>query len=101
MATPLTDFCSRLRGAGLTEPQAEAISAGFEVLDRKIDAVERRLTEKIDGAERRLAERIDAVERRLDRVEWWQRAQSLLLGLILAAVRAPYVGALFGLPAGG
>ena len=63
MATPLTDFRSRLRGAGLTEPQAEAISAGFEVLDRKIDAVERRLTEKIDGAERRLAERIDAVER--------------------------------------
>ena len=90
MATPLTDFRSRLRGAGLTEPQAEAISAGFEMLDRKID-----------GVERRLAERIDGIERRLDRIEWWQRAQALLLGLVLAAVLAPYVGALFGLTAGG
>ena len=81
---------------------ANAIAAGFEALDRKLDEGERRLSDRIDGVERRLSERIDGVERRmdriearLDRVEDRLRIHGWLLAPILAAVIAPYVERLF------
>jgi hypothetical protein len=88
MATPVIELHERLRRAGMEEPQADAVAGAFEALDRTVDGIERRLGERIDG-----------VERRLDRVEWWQRAHTVFLTIILAAVLAPYVGALFGLTA--
>ena len=84
MATPVTDLHRRLREAGLTDAQADAIASGFEALDRKLDELDR----KIDAVEQRLSARIDAVEARL-RIHGW------LLALILAAVVAPYVERLF------
>lgn len=77
MATPVTDLPRRLREAGLTDARADAIASGFKALDRKIDAVEQRLSARIDAVEARL------------RIHGW------LLALILAAVVAPYVERLF------
>ena len=74
MATPVIDLRQRLREADLTEAQADAIAAGFELLDRKIDGLDRRLSARLD--------RHDAMFRLL-----------LAMQLVtLGAVLAPYVG---------
>jgi tetrahydromethanopterin S-methyltransferase subunit G len=88
MATPVTDLHARLRGAGLTEPQAEAIAAGFEALERRLTDMEQRLDRRMAELERRM----DLIEVRL---RWHGRGLVLIIGLIVA----PYVGALFGLAA--
>ena len=75
MATPVIELHERLRRAGMVEEQAAAVTAAFEALNGQI--VE--------------------LTRRLERVESKLRLHTWLLGLILAAVLAPYVAALFGL----
>ena len=52
LAVPATDLHARLRGAGLSEPQAEAIAAGFEAVDRRVGELERRM-DRVDSASRR------------------------------------------------
>jgi hypothetical protein len=84
MATPVTDLHARLRGAGLSEPQAEAVAAGFEAIDRRMGELERRM------------DRLDA---RLDRIEARQRWHGRGLWAIAALIVAPYVATLFGLAA--
>lgn len=59
----------------MSEAQAFAMSAAFESLDRQIGDV-----------------RTDMQE-----IRRTQRVHSMLLGVILAAVLAPYVGMLFGI----
>ncbi len=89
MATPVTELHERLRRAELSEAQAAAVAGAFEALDRKIDGVEHRLGERIDG-----------VERQLERLAGRTKGIIWLIGLVLAAVLAPYVAALFGLTTG-
>ena len=48
MAAPVIDFRGRLRGAGFDEEQADAIAAGFEALDRRMDGIEAHLA-RLDG----------------------------------------------------
>lgn len=73
MATPVIDLRQRLRQAGFTEEQTDALAAGFESLHEEL-------------ADIRL---------RLNRVETTLRIHSWLLALILAGVFAPYVKELF------
>jgi hypothetical protein len=62
VATPVTDLRHRLRNAGVTEEQADAIVGAVEVLSNQIGDL------------------------------WvWQRVHTALLVLILAAVLAPYL----------
>jgi len=68
MATPVTDLRSRLRNAGVSEEQADAISGAFEALSNQIRSL-------IIG----------------------QRIQMGLLLIVMAAIFAPYVAASAGL----
>jgi hypothetical protein len=68
MATPVIDLRARLRNAGVSEEQADAISGAFEALSNQIRSL-------IIG----------------------QRIQMGLLLIVMAAIFAPYVAALAGL----
>jgi hypothetical protein len=65
MATPVTDLRSRLRNAGVSEEQADAISGAFEALSNQIRTL-------VIG----------------------QRIQMALLLVVTAAILAPYIAAL-------
>ena len=71
MATPVTDLRSRLRNAGVTEEQADAISGAFEALSNQITELNNQIRNVIVG----------------------QRIQLGLLLLVAAAILAPYVAA--------
>jgi hypothetical protein len=71
MATPLTDLCSRLRNAGVSGEQADAISGAFEALSNQITDLSGQIRNVIVG----------------------QRIQLGLLLLVAAAILAPYVAA--------
>jgi hypothetical protein len=71
MATPVTDLRARLRNAGVTEEQADAISGAFEALSNQIAEVSTQLRNLVVG----------------------QRIQMGLLLLLAAAILAPYVAA--------
>lgn len=77
-------FRDRLTSSGMPEPQARAVTEGFEALrdatatkgdverqgnrlDAKIDAVEHRLSAKIDVVEQRLNARIDLLDESVGR----------------------------------
>jgi hypothetical protein len=70
MANPVADLGSRLRSAGLSEQQADAISGAFEALSNQI-------------ADARF---------QTGRVAVGQRIQTGLLFLVAAAILAPYLG---------
>ena len=65
MATPVTDLRLRLRNAGVSEEQADAIAGAFEALSNQIRTV-------VIG----------------------QRIQMALLLIVTAAILAPYISAL-------
>jgi len=67
MATPVIDLRMRLRNAGMTEEQADAISSAFEAMNSQIRTL-------VIG----------------------QRIQMGLLLVVTAAILAPYVSALIG-----
>ena len=67
MATPVIDLRMRLRNAGMTEQQADAISSAFEAMNSQIRTL-------VIG----------------------QRIQMGLLLVVTAAILAPYVSALAG-----
>ena len=71
MATPVTDLRSRLRNAGVSEEQADAISGAFESLSSQINDLSSQIRIVILG----------------------QRIQLGLLLLVAAAILAPYVAA--------
>jgi hypothetical protein len=71
MATPVTDLRSRLRNAGVTEEQADAISGAFEALSNQITDLSNQIRNVIVG----------------------QRIQLGLLLLVAAAILAPYIAA--------
>jgi hypothetical protein len=71
MATPVTDLRSRLRNAGVTEEQADAISGAFEALSNQITELNNQIRNVIVG----------------------QGIQLGLLLLVAAAILAPYVAA--------
>jgi hypothetical protein len=71
MATPVTDLRARLRSAGVTEEQADAISGAFEALSNQITDLSSQIRNVIVG----------------------QRIQLGLLLLVAAAILAPYVAA--------
>ena len=65
MATPMTDLRLRLRNAGVSEEQADAIAGAFEALSNQIRTL-------VIG----------------------QRIQMALLLIVTAAILAPYISAL-------
>ena len=71
MATPVTDLRARLRNAGVTEEQADAISGAFEALSNQITELSIQVRNLVVG----------------------QRIQMGLLLLVAAAILAPYVAA--------
>jgi hypothetical protein len=71
MATPVTDLRFRLRNAGVSEEQADAISAAFEALSNQITDLSIRIRNVVVG----------------------QRIQLGLLLLVAAAIFAPYIAA--------
>ncbi len=71
MATPVTDLRARLRNAGVSEEQADAISGAFEALSNQITDLSAQIRNVIVG----------------------QRIQLGLLLLVAAAILAPYIGA--------
>jgi hypothetical protein len=71
MATPVTDLRARLRNAGVTEEQADAISGAFEALSNQIAELSAQVRNLVVG----------------------QRIQMGLLLLVAAAILAPYVAA--------
>ncbi|MGH6921698.1 MAG: hypothetical protein ACREJ0_28860 [Geminicoccaceae bacterium] len=71
MATPVTDLRARLRNAGVTEGQADAISGAFEALSNQIAELGAQVRNVVVG----------------------QRIQMGLLLLVAAAILAPYVAA--------
>ena len=85
MATPVTDLHARLRGAGLSEPQADAVAAGFESIDRRMGDLECRL-DRIDARLDRLAGRTGVL----------MTLQGATMALIIGLILAPYFGLLFG-----
>ena len=95
MATPVTDLHARLRGAGLSEPQADAVAAGFESIDRRMGELECRL-DRIDV-------RLDRLDARLDRLAGrtgvLMTLQGATIALIIGLILAPYFGLLFGVGA--
>jgi len=71
MATPVTDLRARLRNAGVTEEQADAISGAFEALSNQIAELSAQVRNLVVG----------------------QRIQMGLLLLVAAAILAPYIAA--------
>ena len=71
MATPVIDLRSRLRNAGVSEEQADAISGAFESLSSQINDLSSQIRIVILG----------------------QRIQLGLLLLVAAAILPPYVAA--------
>jgi hypothetical protein len=71
MATPVTDLRARLRNAGVTEEQADAISGAFEALSNQIAELSTQVRNLVVG----------------------QRIQMGLLLLVAAAILAPYIAA--------
>ena len=71
MATPVTDLRARLRNAGVTEEQADAISGAFEALSNQITELSTQVRNLVVG----------------------QRIQMGLLLLVAAAILAPYIAA--------
>jgi hypothetical protein len=71
MATPVTDLRSRLRNAGMSEEQADAISGAFEALSNQITDLSIQVRNVVVG----------------------QRIQMGLLLLVAAAILAPYIAA--------
>ncbi len=69
MATPVTDLRTRLRNAGVSEEQADAISGAFEALSNQITDLSAQIRNAIVG----------------------QRIQLGLLLLVAAAILAPYI----------
>ena len=67
MATPVTDLRTRLRNAGVTEEQADAISGAFEALSNQIAELSTQVRNLVVG----------------------QRIQMGLLLLVAAAILAP------------
>ena len=71
MATPVTDLRLRLRNAGVSEEQADAIAGAFESLSNQIADLSIQIRNLIVG----------------------QRIQLGLLLLVAAAILAPYIAA--------
>ena len=71
MATPVTDLRARLRNAGVTEEQADAISGAFGALSNQIAELSTQVRNLVVG----------------------QRIQMGLLLLVAAAILAPYIAA--------
>jgi hypothetical protein len=71
MATPVTDLRFRLRNAGVSEEQADAISSAFEALSNQIADLSNEVRNVIIG----------------------QRIQLGLLLVVAAAILAPYITA--------
>jgi hypothetical protein len=71
MATPVTDLRLRLRNAGVSEEQADAISGAFESLSNQIADLANQVRSVIIG----------------------QRIQMGLLLVVVAAILAPYIAA--------
>jgi hypothetical protein len=71
MATPVTDLRLRLRNAGVSEEQADAIAGAFESLSNQITDLSIQIRNVVVG----------------------QRIQLALLLLVAAAVLAPYIAA--------
>jgi hypothetical protein len=71
MATPVTDLRLRLRNAGVSEEQADAISGAFEALSNQIADLSNQVRNVIIG----------------------QRIQMGLLLVVAAAILAPYIAA--------
>jgi hypothetical protein len=71
MATPVTDLRARLRNAGVTEEQADAISGAFEALSNQIAELSAHVRNLVVG----------------------HRIQMGLLLLVAAAILAAYVAA--------
>jgi hypothetical protein len=71
MATPVTDLRLRLRNAGVSEEQADAISGAFEALSSQIADLSNEVRNVIIG----------------------QRIQMGLLLVVAAAILAPYIAA--------
>ena len=71
MATPVTDLRARLRNAGVSEEQSDAISGAFEALSNQIAELSVQIRNVIVG----------------------QRLQMGLLLLVAAAILAPYIAA--------
>jgi hypothetical protein len=71
MATPVTDLRARLRNAGVSEEQSDAISGAFEALSNQIAELSVQIRNVIVG----------------------QRIQMGLLLLVAAAILAPYIAA--------
>ena len=77
MATPVVDLRRRLRAAGFTEDQADAVSGALELLGERVREIERRM------------ERIEA---RMGRIEL---RLNVLIGLVtglIVLMAAPYFG---------
>jgi hypothetical protein len=71
MATPVTDLRLRLRNAGVSEEQADAIAGAFESLSNQITDLSIQIRNVVVG----------------------QRIQLGLLLLVAAAILAPYIAA--------
>jgi hypothetical protein len=71
MATPVTDLRWRLRNAGVSEEQADAISGAFEALSNQIADLANQVRSVIIG----------------------QRIQMGLLLVVAAAILVPYIAA--------
>jgi hypothetical protein len=71
MATSVTDLRLRLRNAGVSEEQADAIAGAFEALSNQITDLSIQIRNVVVG----------------------QRIQLGLLLLVAAAILAPYIGA--------
>jgi hypothetical protein len=71
MATPVTDLPLRLRNAGVSEEQADAIAGAFESLSNQITDLSIQIRNVVVG----------------------QRIQLALLLLVAAAILAPYIAA--------
>jgi hypothetical protein len=71
MATPVTDLRWRLRNAGVSEEQADAVSGAFEALSNQIADLADQVRSVIIG----------------------QRIQMGLLLVVAAAILAPYIAA--------
>jgi hypothetical protein len=71
MATPVTDLRLRLRNAGVSEDQADAIAGAFESLSNQITDLSIPIRNVVVG----------------------QRIQLALLLLVAAAILAPYIAA--------
>jgi hypothetical protein len=71
MATPVTDLRWRLRNAGVSEEQADAVSGAFEALSNQIADLANQVRSVIIG----------------------QRIQMGVLLVVAAAILAPYIAA--------